>query len=74
MSEIAEARMQFFKQAVDVLKSPEERRSEEDNDPRPCLKEITAFGQVVQETLARLNPMQRSLLKNESMMFCMKLK
>ncbi len=63
MSDIAEARIQFFKEAVNVLKTPEERRSQEDKDPRPCMKEITAFGQVVQETLARFNPMQRVLAK-----------
>ena len=56
---MAEARMEFFKQAVNVLKAPEGQRSEEDKDPRPCMKEIAAFGQVVQETLARFTPMQR---------------
>ena len=59
MAAMAEARMEFFQQAVNVLKGPEEQRSEEDKDPRPCMKEITAFGQVVQETLARFTPMQR---------------
>ena len=42
-----------------VLKGPEEQRSEEDKDPRPCMKEIAAFGQAVQETLARFTPIQR---------------
>ena len=56
-NDIAEARIEFFKQAVNVLNSPEEK------DPRPCMKEISAFGQVVQETLARFNPMQRVLAK-----------
>ena len=56
---IADARMEFFKQAVNVFNDPEKQRSEEDKDPRPRMKEIAAFGQVVQETLARFTPMQR---------------
>ena len=37
MAAMAEARMEFFKQAVNVLKAPKEQRSEEDKDPRPCM-------------------------------------
>ena len=37
----------------------DETISPRDKDLRPCMKEISAFGQVAQETLARFNPMQR---------------
>lgn len=61
--QIAEARMEFYKQAVQVLKGPEEHKSSDNIDPRPCMREISAFGQVVQETLARFDPMQRVLAR-----------
>ena len=63
MNEVAEARMEFFKQAARVLKSSEGEKSPEDRDPRPFMKEIFAFGQVVQENLARFDPMQRVIAR-----------
>ena len=42
-----------------MFSKAQKNREVKKKDPRPCMKEIAAFGQVVQETLARFTPMQR---------------
>lgn len=61
MREMADTWMAFLKQAINVLNTPEV----DEEDTRPGIKEIVAFGKVVQETLAKFTHMQRAVAKKK---------
>ena len=61
MQDMADTRIAFLKEAFTVLKTPEV----DDEDTRPGMKEIAAFGQVVQETLAKFTHMLRVVAKKK---------